>query len=216
MTGDVIQFGLTAFVTLIVVVDPFGIAPIFIALTEGRSKEERSAVLARALTIAFFVTLFFMIAGRATLSYLGVSMHAFAISGGILLFATSLPMLIGHRGGLQSPEQSEGEPDQDVAVFPLAIPLLSGPGTIATTLLLTSQAEGSMARSAVLILAIAAVFLVSRAILFAGEKIMARMGESGVHIATRVLGIVLAALAVQFVLNGLTGYYHDLVAGQAG
>ena len=213
MVNDLLQFGITAFVTLLVVMDPFGIAPIFISLTQGKPPVERSRVLTRALTIAFSVTLFFLLAGRATLSYLGVTVHAFAISGGILLFATALPMLFGHRGGLQAPEGDEDSGEAaDVAVFPLAIPLLSGPGTIASTLLLTSQAHGDPYYLGILVIAIVAVFLVSRVVLWGGEWIMARIGDRGVHIATRVLGIVLAALAVQFVLNGLSGYYTELIA----
>ena len=136
-------------------------------------------------------------------------MDAFAISGGILLFATALPMLFGHRAGLQSSEP--GEPaDSDIAVFPLAIPLLSGPGSITTILLLTSQAGGSMVRMGLLVAAAALVFIVSWLVLKAGSALMARVGESGAHVATRILGVVLAALAVQFVLNGVTGYLHGV------
>ena len=207
-----IRFGLAAFVTLLVVVDPPGVVPIFVALTKDETPTRRSAILTRAVLIAFGVALFFLIAGRSVLSYLGVSVHAFAISGGILLFATALPMLFGQRGGLQAPEEKErGIVGEDISVFPLAIPMLSGPGLIATTLLLTSQAGGDWRRLGAIAVALALVFFVAFVSLYLGARLIARLGEGGVHIATRVMGIVLAALAVQYVLNGITGYYSTLV-----
>jgi multiple antibiotic resistance protein len=164
--------------------------------------------------IAFGVALFFLIAGRWVLSYLGVTVHAFSISGGILLFIAAMPMLFGQRGGLQAPEpKEEGSVGQDISVFPLAMPLLSGPGTIATVLLLTSQAGGDMGRLIAIGVATAVVFLVSFISLWLGARLIRLLGEGGVHIATRVMGIVLAALAVQYVLNGVTGYYK-LLAGK--
>ena len=212
MDMDFFRFGLAAFVTILVVVDPPGVVPIFVALTSDEEPRRRRAILIRAVLIAFGVALFFLIAGRAVLSYLGVTVHAFSISGGILLFVAAMPMLFGHRGGLQAPEPKEqGSVGQDISVFPLAMPLLSGPGTIATILLLTSQAGGDLHRLAAIGIAIAAVFLVSFLVLHLGGRLIALVGEGGVHIATRVMGIVLAALAVQFVLNGVAGYYKLLI-----
>ena len=205
------RFGLAAFVTLLVVVDPPGVVPIFVALTKDESPTRRRSILTRAVLIAFGVAIFFLLAGRSVLSYLGVTVHAFAISGGILLFATAMPMLFGQRGGLQAPEEEErGSVGQDISVFPLAIPMLSGPGVIATTLLLTSQAAGDPHRLAAVAIALALVFFVAFVSLYLGARLIARLGEGGVHIATRVMGIVLAALAVQYVLNGITGYYTSL------
>jgi multiple antibiotic resistance protein len=208
MDQEILRFGLAAFVTLLVVVDPPGVVPIFVALTQ-HEPERRSAILTRAVLIAFGVALFFLIAGRAVLSYLGVTVHAFSISGGILLFVTAMPMLFGQRGGLQAPEPRE-RGGEDISVFPLAMPLLSGPGTIATILLLTSQTGNDMRKLAAIGVAIAIVFIVSFISLYLGSRLMRLLGEGGVHIATRVMGIVLAALAVQYVLNGITGYYHLL------
>lgn len=211
MDQDILRFGLAAFVTLLVVVDPPGVVPIFVALTKEETHSRRRAILTRAVFIAFGVALFFLVAGRSVLSYLGVSVHAFAISGGILLFGTALPMLFGQRGGLQRPEEKEhGLVGEDISVFPLAIPMLSGPGVIATTLLLTSQAAGDLPRLGAIAVALALVFFVAFVSLYLGARLIARLGEGSVHIATRVMGIVLAALAVQYVLNGLTGYYSSL------
>jgi multiple antibiotic resistance protein len=212
MDQDFMRFGLAAVVTLLVVVDPPGVVPIFVALTREETPARRRAIMTRAVLIAFGVALFFLVAGRAVLSYLGVTVHAFSISGGILLFATAMPMLFGQRGGLQSPERRErGSVGQDISVFPLAIPMLSGPGLIATILLLTSQAAGDLRRLAAVAAAITLVFLVTFIFLYFGARLIGRLGEGGVHIATRVMGIVLAALAVQYVLNGVAGYYALLV-----
>jgi multiple antibiotic resistance protein len=212
MDEDLLQFSLKAFVTLVVVVDPLGVTPSFVALTSELGRVEKRKTLGRALLIASGVTLFFLVAGRWLLSYIGVTVHAFAISGGILLFVVSWPMLFGHRPGLQAPERDEqGTVGEDIAIFPLAIPLLSGPGTITTVLLLANQAGGNIARLGMVAAIIAAVFLISWCVLYAGERIMMRFGEGKVRILTRVLGIVLAALAVQYVLNGLTGYYDSLI-----
>ena len=152
---------------------------------------------------------------HALLGYLGVTVFAFSISGGILLFMTSLPMLFGHRPALQSPERDEqASIGEDVAVFPLAIPLLSGPGTITTILLLANQARANTSRIWILALVSAAVYLISWCLLYASERLIARLGEGKVRILTRVLGIVLAAVAVQYVLNGVGGYYQSLLNGQ--
>jgi len=201
------RFGLAAFVTLLVVVDPPGVVPLFVALTKDELPSRRRAILIRAVLIALGVALFFLVAGRAVLSYLGVTVHAFSISGGILLFVAAMPMLFGTRGGLQAPEPTEqGSVGEDISVFPLAMPLLSGPGTIATILLLTSQAGGDIKNLVAIGIAIGVVFLVSFVSLYLGARLITLVGEGGVHIATRVMGIVLAALAVQYVLNGVTGY----------
>jgi multiple antibiotic resistance protein len=206
------QFALTAFVTLMVVVDPVGVAPNFIALTSELGTVERNKILRRATFVAFGITLFFLLAGRWLLSYLGVTVHAFSISGGILLFAAAWPMLFGHRPGLQAPERDEQSmAGDDIAVFPLAIPLLSGPGSITTILLLTNRPDADLARMALLVVIVAIVFLISWLVLYAAERIVARLGEGKVRVVTRVLGIVLAALAVQFVLNGIGGFYNSLV-----
>ena len=213
MDEGLLRFGLTAFVTLLVVVDPFGVVPIFVSLAAGVAPDRRPAIIRRAVLVAFGVAIFFLLAGRALLAHLGVTVHAFAISGGILLFATALPMLFGQRPGLQAPESGErGTEGEDIAIFPLAIPLLSGPGTIATILLLATQAGADAGRLSALALSVALVYLLSLFVLRAGQGLMSRVGEGKVHIVTRVMGIVLAALAVQYVLNGVTGYYDALVA----
>ena len=176
MNEELMRFSLTAFVTLLVVVDPPGVVPIFVALTEGADATKRRAIVRRAVIVALLVALFFLFAGRSLLSYLGVTIHAFAISGGILLFAASWPMLFGHRTGLQAPPETGAQRSSaaDIAVFPLAIPLLSGPGTIATILLLTNSPDTDMLRMVVLATIVAVVFLISWFVLYGVALVAAK------------------------------------------
>ena len=212
---DLLQFALRAFVTLFVVVDPLGVAPMFVGLTTGMDDARKRAMLSRAVAVAFSVTIFFLVAGGFLLSYLGVTVDAFAISGGVLLFIASVPMLFGQRPGLQAPERSEERATgEDIAIFPLAIPLLSGPGAITSVLLLTNQARGDLVRLALFAVVIAAVYTISWGVLAAGDRVMARLGQGKVHIITRVLGIILAALAVQYILSGLAGFYATLIGAK--
>ena len=158
------------------------------------------------------VALFLLFVGRAFLSYMGVSVQAFAISGGILLFSMAFPMLMGQRWQIQVPSSGEAHTAvTDVAIFPLTIPQLAGPGTIATVLLLSTQVGADWVRLAVLTGVIVVIYLIDGPTLFMAERFMHRLGEGAVHIITRVQGLFLAALAVQYILNGRTGFYQALV-----
>ena len=204
-------YALTSFVTLLVVIDPFALVPTIFAMLSDRDAGTRQAIMTRSLRIAFGIAIFFLIAGRFLLMGLGVSLNAFSISGGVLLFLVALPMLFGNRGGLMSAgEQENPAADSDLAVFPIAIPLISGPGTLTTVLVLSAAAKGSMVKEAVLVATLALVFLITAVVLRSGAGLMAKLGESGVHVVTRVLGIILAALAAQFVLSGIAGFVGGL------
>jgi multiple antibiotic resistance protein len=212
MNNDLIQFGLTAFSMLLVVINPIAVSPVFVAVTANLNATQRRATLNRAILTACGVALFFLFVGRAFLSYLGVSVQAFAISGGILLFSMAFPMLMGQRSQIQAPPSGEAPMKvTDVAIFPLTIPQLAGPGTIATILLLATQVGADWVRWMVLTGIIATIYLIAWPTLFMAERVMHRLGEDVIHIITRVLGLVLAALAVQYILNGLTGFYQTLV-----
>ncbi|PSN18709.1 MarC family transcriptional regulator [filamentous cyanobacterium CCP5] len=212
MDQSLLQFVITAFVMLIVVVNPVAVAPVFVSVTSGMRRLERKRVLNRALLTAFGVALFFLFAGRVLLSYLGVTTHAFAVSGGVLLFLLALPTLFGQKSTTQSPGgEGQETTDEDVAVFPMALPLLAGPGTLATVLVLATQAGSDMLRLSAIAIMLACVYLISWPILYASDRLITLMGESKVGILTRVFGIILAALAVQYVFNGITGYYDSLI-----
>jgi multiple antibiotic resistance protein len=140
---------------------------------------------------------------------------AFSISCGILLFVTALSMLFGQRPALQSADKNESGPE-DIAIFPFAIPRLAGPGTITSILLLTAQARGNFAMLAVVATALGLVFLITRFVIgFGAERLMRLLGAGGLHVVTRVLGILLAALAAQFVLNGISEFVRLLELGRS-
>jgi len=214
MNNDLFQFGLTAFSMLLVVINPVAVSPVFVAVTSNLSAAKRRSTLSRAVLTACCVALFFLFVGRAFLSYMGVSVQAFAISGGILLFSMAFPMLMGQRSQIQAASNTENETHSaaaDVAIFPLTIPQLAGPGTIATVLLLSTQAGEDWRRLVLLTGIIISIYLIAWPTLFMAERIMTRLGEDVIHIITRVLGLVLAALAVQYILNGLSGFYQILI-----
>jgi len=206
---NLVRFAFTSLVTLLVVIDPFALVPVFVGMTKDMTSIARATVVRRSVSIAFGVAIFFLLGGKLLLSGLGVSVNAFSISGGILLFLTAMPMLFGHRGQMMSPQRGE-ERGGDIAVFPLAIPLISGPGTLTTILTLDAAARGSIALEAIIVISLAILFGMTALLLQYGAALVLKMGQGGVNVVTRVLGIILAALAAQFVLTGIAGFVHSL------
>ncbi len=190
---------ITAFTALFVVIDPIGLAPIFVALTAGLSARARRSIALRACLIAASLLIIFALAGEGLLNFLGISMPAFRIAGGLLLFLTALEMLFEKRT-LRREGQADAPPD-DPSVFPLALPLIAGPGAIATMILLTDEASPVGTAQAI------GVMLVVIAVVFAFFQLAAPMERllraTGINVVTRLLGMLLAALSVQFVLDGL-------------
>jgi len=196
---------ITSFVTLFVVVDPIGLLPIFAALTQGTSARHRRIVALRACAISALILLGFAIFGEALLGFIGISMPAFRIAGGILLFLTALDMLFERRTKRRE-DQAETEHDApDPSVFPLAIPLIAGPGAIATIILLTGEAQGPLEIVAILGVMLAVLAIVMLFFLAAAPFEKA-LGKTGITVVTRLLGMLLAALSVQFVLDGLRAF----------
>lgn len=198
------SFLITAFVALFVVIDPIGLTPLFVALTTGMSSQKRRRIAIRATLVATGILLVFSIFGENILTFIGISMPAFRIAGGILLFLTALDMLFERRTRRRE-DQAEEEVEDDPSVFPLAIPLIAGPGAIATVILLVGQTDGTAGYFAVLgVLAgvLALVFM-----MFLSASVLERLlGKTGITVVTRLLGMLLAALSVQFVLDGLKGF----------
>ena len=196
----------SALVALLVVVDPIGLAPIFLALTEGMTNAARRRVAVRAGLIALCVLAGFALAGRWLLAQLGITLPAFRIAGGLLLFAIAFEMVYGRRSDRQSrtAEQAAHEDHaKHIAAFPLAIPLLAGPGAITATLLLTGQTGGNPALLAALLVVIAIVIGIVLIVFCLAVPIARVIGTTGNLVLSRLLGIILAALAVQFVIDGL-------------
>ncbi|WP_146345267.1 MarC family protein [Phaeobacter marinintestinus] len=197
-------FLITAFVTLFVIVDPIGLMPLFIALTQGMTPQQRNAIAFRSCGVAAILLTLFAISGEAVLGFVGISMPAFRVAGGILLFITALDMLFERRTKRRE-DQAEEEDHNDPSVFPLAIPLIAGPGSIASIILLAGQQPGLLGLASVLGVMVAVLVLVF--VLFRlGSHFERLLGRTVINVVTRLLGMLLAALSVQFVLDGLRAF----------
>jgi multiple antibiotic resistance protein len=198
-----IDFLITSFVALFVIIDPVGLTPLFIALTRGMSAQARRKITIRAIGVSFFVLMVFALFGETVLGFVGISMPAFRVAGGILLFLTALDMLFQRRTKRRE-DQSEDDAD-DPSVFPLAIPLIAGPGSITTIILIAGSTPGPIGLASAGVVAVAG--LISVYIFFAlADGLEKLLGKTGIDVITRLLGMLLAALSVQFVLEGFFAF----------
>lgn len=205
----------TTFVTLFVIIDPVGLAPVFVSLTRGMSPATRNAVGLRAIVVACGLLAVFGLIGKPLLNAIGIGLPAFRISGGMLLFLIAVEMLFEkrtERREKRAPDPEGPTPEAtdddgpDPSVFPLATPLIAGPGALATMILLGGHEEGDYLGIAALLAVMVVVLAITYVAFRAGNLIERGLGHNGVVVVTRLFGILLAALAVQFVLNGL----HDI------
>lgn len=201
-----VEFITGALVTMFVIVEPVALVPIFLAVTQGFSADQRRQVAWRACLIAFLILAACAFVGDWLLRKLGISLPAFRIAGGLLVFWIAFEMVFGLRANRKSETAREAigkEHIVNVAAFPMAIPLLAGPGAITATLLLAGQASPQPVMMAALIGVLAVVILVSWICLMLAEKVDRLLGTLGNAVVSRLLGIILAALAVQFVIDGI-------------
>ncbi|MFN3656250.1 MAG: MarC family protein [Pseudolabrys sp.] len=199
------EFLVSALVTLMVVVDPIGLVPSFLGITHGLPPQSKRSVALRACLIAAAVLIGTAFVGDWLLRTLSITLPAFRIAGGLLLFSIASEMVFGVRIERQARQAEEAveERVRNIAAFPLAIPLMAGPGAITATVLLAGRAEGSPLRLALLIGVIAVVTLACLAVFLLATRIAGFLGTTGSAVLSRLLGVVLAALAVQFVIDGV-------------
>ena len=199
-----VELVFNAFVTLLVVLDPLGMAPIFVGLTHGRTEAYRREAAIRGTALGAAILFFFAFVGQGLLDALGIGFAAFRIAGGALLFLLSLDMVFARTSGMRRATargQEEAPEEEDISVFPLAIPLIAGPGALTTVLLYTDN--GDFLEVAAVMGVLLVVLLLVLASLLLASRVMRVFGETGANVLSRVLGVILAALAVQFVLDGL-------------
>jgi MarC family membrane protein len=211
-----LEYAATVFVTLLVIVDPVAVLPMYLALTQSQSKQRRRATAIRAMTVATVIMLVLAFAGDMLLKLLGIGLPAFRIAGGMLLFLLSIEMVFARQSGLRSAteaETHEAEESYDVAVFPLGIPLTAGPGAMTSIILLMGQASGHIAEQAIVVATLLVVMGISLAVFLLGAPLMDRLGVTGINVIGRVFGIILAALAVQYVIDGTTDVFAGLNSG---
>jgi multiple antibiotic resistance protein len=195
-----------AFVTFLVILDPPGTAALFAAITRNLTDSHRRAMAKRASVIAGSMLFAFALGGKALLAALGIGLPAFRIGGGILLFLLAADMVFARQSGLRSTtpvEDEEAAAREDITVFPLAFPLIAGPGAMTSVVLMMGKAGGDPWAMLVVLAVLAVVMLILLAMLLAAGPILRLLGWTGAHVISRVLGIILAALAAQFVIDGL-------------
>lgn len=195
---------ITAFVTLFLIIDPIGLLPVFIALTSGSTPAERRGVALRATGVSFFLLALFALVGEKLLTAVGIGMPAFRIAGGMLLFLTAVDMLFERRTARRDKQSEEAE-RADPSVFPLATPLIAGPGSIAAAILLAGQNNHHINAIIITVLAVLCVLIVAIVLFFSSSVLEKLLGKTGINVITRLLGMLLAALSVQFVVDGLRG-----------
>lgn len=200
-----VRFVATAFATAFTIIDPIGMIPMTLAATARVSPQRRNQIVNEAVLVASAVILVMGVVGRIILNYLGITLPAFMIAGGILLFLIAIDMLFARptRAKRTEAEEREAATAENPAVFPLAVPMIAGPGTIATVLLLVNLSRGNRVDLIIVALAYAVALLVTWLCMRGSSWLQRWIGTTGIHVVTRLLGIILAALAVQFVINGL-------------
>ena len=200
-----IELFTTAFITLAVIIDPPGCAPIFASLTAGTDAAHRRKMAIRSALVAWCILLFFALFGEPLLRTLGISLSAFRLAGGIMLFMIALDMVFERRTERREEraEEIRGTPEaEDISVFPMAIPMIAGPGSIASIMLLTARAD-SLVEDIIVLSALTSVLVLTLVALLAAGPLMKLIGAKLEAMITRILGVILAALAAQFVLDGL-------------
>src|SRR5262245_2203947 len=201
-----LDFATTAFISILILVDPPGTVPAFMALTARYTPERRRKTVLVASVVATLTLMGFAAVGNVVFRVLGLTLPAFQIAGGVILFLVALDMIRGQRTTKERPEEVKGYEDTseeaDVAVAPLAIPMLAGPAALSTVAVLMAHAKDT-AEASVVYLAIALTGLICYVTLRLAVPIQKRLGATGVQILGRVLGLVLAGIGVQFILNGL-------------
>jgi multiple antibiotic resistance protein len=202
----------SALVTFLVIIDPPGCAPIFASLTRGADSHHRRVMAIRAALIAWAILMFFALLGRPMLEALGISLASFRIAGGVMLFIIALDMVFERRTARRENRANaiEGTPEaEDISVFPMAIPMIAGPGSIASAMLWVSRADG-WPQVLIVLAAITVVILLTMLALLAAGPIMRLIGERLEAMITRILGVILAALAAQFVIDGIKQSFPSL------
>jgi multiple antibiotic resistance protein len=200
---DFAQFTLVTFTSILFLVDPIAVVPTFLAITQGETEERRRATARRACIAATILLVVFTAAGNLIFRAFGITLPAFRIAGGAILWLVAMDMLRGERPTQESEaEIDEGRRKEDVALTPLAMPLLAGPGAISTAMVLSGQAR-TPARMAVVYASIVVTMVISWVLLRVGDRVMSRFGQTGIRVTMRIMGLMLAAVAVQFIVTGI-------------
>ena len=203
--SEYIQFGTLAFTSLLAILNPLSAVPVFVAMTAHYDARHRASTLRRAIFTAFVVMVAFCLLGTLILRFFGITTHAFQIAGGIIFFSIGWDMLHARRSSVKTTveEETEGAARDDIGIIPLGLPSLAGPGTITTVIALDSQAD-TMPQVIGVYVAIVLVCLVAWAVLAAAPLVVRKLGQTGMNVFTRIMGLLAMVIGSQFVINGVT------------
>ena len=208
---DLPRFALVTFTSVLFIVDPVAAIPTYLVITQRETREERRRTARRACVAMTVLLIVFGMSGTMLFRAFGITLAAFRTAGGLILWFVAMDMLQGERRTQEGRDEVyEGQIKEDVAVTPLAIPMLAGPGAISTAIVVAGQARGP-AQTAVVYGAIVLTGIISYLSLRLGEPLLGRLGKTGIRVVTRVMGLILAAVAVQFVFSGV----HEAFGGAA-
>jgi MarC family membrane protein len=197
------------FVVFFVVVDPISLIPLFAGLTQGASSRYSKQMAGKATAIALAISVLFALVGARFLQVMGISLSSFRIAGGTLLFLIALDMVFARPSGTRSTttEREEAKKREDISVFPLAFPFIAGPGALATILLTAGELAAKPVLFAGFLLVVAAVLIICWVLMLATPRLMKVLGVTGANVVSRLSGVILAALAVQFIVDGIRGSF---------
>lgn len=207
--AELLQFALVTLTALLFIVDPIAVIPTYLVITGTESRVQRARTARRACIAAALILVAFAFGGVGIFRLFGVTIEAFRIAGGLILWVVAMDMLHGQRRTQESgPEIREGQEKEDVAITPLAMPMLAGPGAISTTMVLAGQAQ-TVGQKMIVYAAILVTLLIAWIVLRLADRLVRKMGKTGIRVMTRIMGLILAAIAVQFVITGA----KDAIAG---
>ncbi len=208
-----LEFTLVSFSLIFFIVDPLGNIPVFLSVTEGATQEERKRIALRASIATFCILVLFALLGEGILRVLNVTINSFQIAGGILIFIIAISMLQARRSRTKTtPEEEHERPGEDVSIFPLAIPMMSGPAAITTVMVLTNLSK-SIGQRILVIVAIFFTSFCSYLILRTSRHLLGVLGQTGLNVLERLMGLLLAVISVQFVVDGLKQVIREIMAG---
>jgi multiple antibiotic resistance protein len=200
---ELAQFALVTLTSVLFIVDPVAVVPTYLVITQGDSRDERRRTARRACVAMTILLVIFAATGNFIFQMFGITLPAFRTAGGLILWLVAMDMLHGQRRTQEGREEVvEGRTKEDVAVTPLAVPMLAGPGAISTVIVLSGQARG-LSETLIVYAAIAATGVITYVVLWLGQPLLGRLGKTGIRVMTRIMGLILAAIAVQFVLSGI-------------
>jgi multiple antibiotic resistance protein len=207
MVEQLIKF----FVVFFVVVEPISLIPLFAGLTDGASPRYRKIMAYKAAGISLGICVLFALGGAKFLELMGISLNSFRIAGGTLLFLIALEMVFARTSGTRSttPEQEESKKREDISVFPLAFPFIAGPGALATILLTSGEAWGKPVLFGGFLAVVGLVIVICLSLMLAAPRLMTVLGVTGANVMNRLSGVILAALAVQFITDGVRGSFFS-------